>query len=1190
MGARASVFALLLGVLLCGLAPAATAQTITVTNTDDSGEGSLRKAVADITAGGTINFSQSLPAGATITLNSVITVEKNLTIDGRNVPGLTLSGRWDGTTSSTAPGNRIIILPNTSTPTVSINDLTMANGNPCNTGGGSAAGQPKCNGGAIYLEKGTLNLDRVTIRNSHANDGAAIKVQEGTLNATRSAFYDNEARDDGGAIDTGGGAANPTANLTNVTIANNKAGTTNSGGTGGAVRVDGIINLTYVTIYGNNADNDGALDVNGTANVRSSIVIGNTKYTNTTDNTGSAQSGCSGTVTDQGYNWQASGDGCGFGTTTGGNTTVAALKLATVPAFNSGRTETLSLEVGSSVEGDIPKSEADCGAGAGATDQRTINRGVSALGPNPGCEPGAYELQSLPAGSDSDGDGILDTDEDANSDGDPTDDDEDRDGRPNFIDLDADGDGLADDTEIGPTPSSPRNSDSDGIADYLDIDSDDDGIPDNIEAQATSAYTPPSAKDVDNDGLDDAYDQDTGSSTLAASVGLTPVNTDGDATPDYRDLDSDDDTVADATEGHDTDFDGTPDTTPAGTDADSDGLDDNFDVFDYSSVAAGPATTGDNAANGTTDVASDYPDVNSDGEPDWRDGDDDGIPNTVEDTNGNGDPSDDDADGDGIPNYLDLDADNDGLRDAVEAGATPATPVDTDQDGTADYLDLDADGDNLFDLNESNDDDRNGINDFVASPPAGYDAVADANRDGQIDLSGTGQFVDTDGNGLDDRYETDPAAEQDTDGDGRADYVDLDSDADGLLDSTEGGSNPSSPDDSDGDGTANYLDFDSDNDGLVDNLEAQAEGSYVAPSGDDVDGDGLNDVYDEDTASANSRTAAASQGLSPVNTDSGTGDTAPDYLDLDADGDTVVDLIEGNDANADGQNDHATNPPTGYDAVADANSDGQIDMTGTGAFIDNNANGLDDRYETARGGTEAAKQNTDAGTGDTARDWRDDDDDGDFILTKDETGDTSPTNGTPDYLEAGTLPVELAALEATTDGDAVTLSWQTSSEKGNAGFHVEMRRAGTSTFETLSFVAGAGSTTEATRYRHRTSDLDPGRYSFRLRQVDRDGSASYSAEVEAVVEMAEAFVLESAYPNPFNPQATVRFAVREAQPVRAVLYDVMGREVQVLFEGTAAAGQMQTVRIDGSELSSGMYLVRVAGRSFSRTQTITLVK
>ena len=1178
---RPSVLALLLGMLLGALAPAATAQTITVANTNDSGAGSLRQAVTDVAAGGTINFSQDLPAGATITLGSVITIGKDLTIDGRNVPGLVISGGWDGTTGSTA-GNRVFILPNTSSPTFSLNDLTLANGNAGPLGGGSAAGDPKNNGGAIYLEKGVLNLDRVTIRNSHANDGAAIKIQEGTLNAIRSAFFDNEARDDGGAIDTGGGGANPTANLTNVTISNNLAGTTNGGGTGGAIRVDGVINLTYVTIAHNNADNDGGLDVNGTANVRNSIVIGNTKYTDTAANTGSVQSGCSGTITDNGYNWQASGSGCGFSNTT----TEAALKLAPTPAFNSGRTETLSLGAGSSVEGAIPTSEADCGAGAGMTDQRTIARGVDPAGPNPGCEPGAYELQSLPAGSDSDGDGIPDATEDADGDGDPTNDDGDSDGRPNFVDLDADGDGIPDATEDADGDGNPANDDTDGdgLADYRDLDADGDGIPDNVEAQATSAYTAPSAQDVDNDGLDDAYDSNTSNGSLAASVGLVPVDTDSDGTPDYRDLDSDGDTVADLTEGHDANFDGTPETTPAGADADSDGLDNAFDVFDYSGVAPGPATTGNNAANGTTDVASDYPDEDNDGEPQWRDfadADGDLIPDAVEGTG--------DTDGDGRPDFQDLDSDNDGIRDAVEAGAVPSSPVDTDQDGTADYLDLDADGDGLFDLNEGNDDDRNGVNDFAASPPAGYDAVADGNSDGQIDASGAGQFVDTDGNGLDDRYETDPAAEQDTDGDGYADYVDLDSDADGMLDSTEGGATPSSPIDTDGDGTADYLDLDADNDGLVDNLEAQAEGSYTAPNGDDVDRDGLNDAYDADTAGASSRTVAASQGLTPVNTDSGSGDTTPDYRDLDSDGDTIVDLIDGNDANQDGQNDHATSPPSGFAAVADANGDGQIDMNGTGAFIDNNANGLDDRYETARGGNEAAKQNTNAGS-DAVRDWRDNDDDGDFILTKDETGDTSPTNGTPDYLEQGTLPVELGALEAAADGEAVTLAWQTSSEKANAGFHIEMRRAQASTFEALGFVAGAGTTTEGASYRYRTSELDPGQYTFRLRQVDRDGTASYSAKVEVTVEMAEAFVLEPAYPNPFNPQATVRFAVREQQKVRVALYDMLGRRVQVLYNGTTPANQMQSVRIDGSRMASGTYLVRLEGRTFSRTQRVTLVK
>ena len=53
---------------------------------------------------------------------------------------------------------------------------------------------------------------------------------------------------------------------------------------------------------------------------------------------------------------------------------------------------------------------------------------------------------------------------------------------------------------------------------------------------------------------------------------------------------------------------------------------------------------------------------------------------------------------------------------------------------------------------------------------------------------------------------------------------------------------------------------------------------------------------------------------------------------------------------------------------------------------------------------------------------------------------------------------------------------------------------------------------------------------------------------------------------------------------------MLGRQVQVLYEGTPQAGQMHTVPIDGSDLPSGMYLVRVAGQSFVKTQTVTLLK
>ena len=85
-------------------------------------------------------------------------------------------------------------------------------------------------------------------------------------------------------------------------------------------------------------------------------------------------------------------------------------------------------------------------------------------------------------------------------------------------------------------------------------------------------------------------------------------------------------------------------------------------------------------------------------------------------------------------------------------------------------------------------------------------------------------------------------------------------------------------------------------------------------------------------------------------------------------------------------------------------------------------------------------------------------------------------------------------------------------------------------------------------------------------------------------------VLEAAYPNPFDPEATFRFAVNAQQNVRADLVDVLGRVVATLFDGDVVAGQVQTVRIDGAGLPSGTYAVRLSGETFSDALTVTLLK
>jgi hypothetical protein len=88
----------------------------------------------------------------------------------------------------------------------------------------------------------------------------------------------------------------------------------------------------------------------------------------------------------------------------------------------------------------------------------------------------------------------------------------------------------------------------------------------------------------------------------------------------------------------------------------------------------------------------------------------------------------------------------------------------------------------------------------------------------------------------------------------------------------------------------------------------------------------------------------------------------------------------------------------------------------------------------------------------------------------------------------------------------------------------------------------------------------------------------------------DGLVLESARPNPFNPTTSIRFRVAEQQYVTIRLFDVTGREVATLFDGWARENREEIVRIDGTNLPSGAYVVRLEGESVAGTTRVVLVR
>ncbi|MFH2007965.1 MAG: hypothetical protein ABI333_15390 [bacterium] len=214
--------------------------------------------------------------------------------------------------------------------------------------------------------------------------------------------------------------------------------------------------------------------------------------------------------------------------------------------------------------------------------------------------------------------------------------------------------------------------------------------------------------DTDGDGVPDYLDLDSDNDGIADSVekgtGVYPVDSDMDGIPDFRDLDSDANGIPDSVDGAaDIDADGIG--NYADTDDDGDG------ILDTTEIGPDPANPVDTDGDGTPD----YQDVDSDG---------DSILDLHEGGGGTAD-----HDMDGIPNYRDLDSDNDGIPDSIEAGdANPNTPpIDSDGDSNPDYRDVDSDNDGLTDGAE--DPNHNGVVDPGETDPRNEDTDGDGVSD-----------------------------------------------------------------------------------------------------------------------------------------------------------------------------------------------------------------------------------------------------------------------------------------------------------------------------------------------------------------------------------------------------------------------------------------------------------------------------
>ena len=433
--------------------------------------------------------------------------------------------------------------------------------------------------------------------------------------------------------------------------------------------------------------------------------------------------------------------------------------------------------------------------------------------------------------------------------------------------------------------------------------------------------------------------------------------------------------------------------------------------------------------------------------------------------------------------------------------------------------------------------------------------------------------------------------------------------------------------DTDGDGIINSLDLDSDGDGISDILEAggvDADGDgqvdYPTPgdpmSMTDADGDGVDDSVDDVDSGSGGDEVTSGTPWSLPNTD---GMGKPDYLDIDADDDGIVDNTEaqstsgyiapsGTDTEGDGIDDayDADCQPcgvvtgvnivpvnTGNDPKAD-----YMDSDSDGDGLPDSLEGHDTNGDGIVDGNDSPSANT--GTSDGLTDT-----DGDGLLdgfdndsdpaNYDATNGSMTANSHPDFQgitseldwwEKSTLPVEWLTFEVTQQGVNAELTWSTATESNSDYFQIE-RSIDRRLFEETGQVKAAGISQRKSEYNYTDIGIpvtEGTTIQYRLKQVDMDGRFDYSKIVELEIGEVSSILNLSAFPNPVREVLTLQVGYQGPTSVK-----ILSTTGKIVFSSEFDPGiTFEEIQIPVTDWAAGVYSISVTGTKTQKSQQIVV--
>lgn len=176
---------------------------------------------------------------------------------------------------------------------------------------------------------------------------------------------------------------------------------------------------------------------------------------------------------------------------------------------------------------------------------------------------------------------------------------------------------------------------------------------------------------------------------------------------------------------------------------------------------------------------------------------------------------------------------------------------------------------------------------------------------------------------------------------------------------------------------------------------------------------------------------------------------------------------------------------------------------------------------------------------------------------------------------SNSFPVELLAFDGYAENHQVRLNWASSNERNNSHFIVQKYLHDQEVYTNIGQVAGVGFSDTINHYS--ITDLKPvvGINTYRLIQVDMDGTAIVTGETLEIMYQLKGDKMEmvQAYPNPFKNSTNLQVRIPEAGSLQVEIYDVMGKRVWAQSEEVHAG--MNEVMLSLADHRSGTYLYRL---------------